>query len=172
MNFIIINSTLQKEFKKAWKLYEDSFPSSEKRVIAEQEKTFFKEQYKFLTIFDDDLFVGILTFWEIEDFIFIEHLAINPELRGQNYGSKVLNVFLEKYSNIILEIEPVVDEATKRRLNFYTKLGFVQNSIKHFQVPFRKNDEKLALEILSYKTSLSNEKYQALYKKMNLLLPI
>ncbi|MCB6146744.1 GNAT family N-acetyltransferase [Providencia rettgeri] len=31
--------------------------------------------------------------WKIEDYYYIEHLAISPVLRGQGYGQKVLKQF-------------------------------------------------------------------------------
>lgn len=157
-------------FNHAWDLYKSSFPTNEKRTIKEQETIMQKELYTFMACYKYDMFLGIIGFWKIDNYIFIEHFAIDKELRGQNYGSQILNDFFTKYSNIFLEIDPPICDISKRRLNFYKSLGFVENNIHHIQVPFRKNDTPLILEILSLSNPLSQNIYNSIYTKMKLLL--
>lgn len=159
-------------FKLAWKLYEEAFPANEKRFLNEQIQLFEKSNYFFQALLFENQFIGFLGFWEIDDFIFIEHFAIQPQERGKNYGTLVLNSFLQNKTKVILEIEPPLEKESIKRLHFYEKLGFVQNELHHFQVPFRKNDEKVKLHLLSYKTILTPTKYTQLYDTMQQQLPL
>lgn len=170
MHFHTINTIADPFFHLGWNLYESSFPAIEKRTVEEQALTLQKEPYTFMTCHEESTFIGIITFWNIDGFTYIEHFAVNETLRGQNYGSKVLNHFIKKYKNIFLEIEPPICDISTRRLSFYKKLGFVQNDIKHFQAPFRKNDTPLQLDILSWNTPLDKQKYILIYEKMKKLL--
>lgn len=172
MIFHPLKNTQDRFFNTAWELYEEAFPSQEKRFLAEQIQLLNNHFYTFQAIYDNNNFIGILGFWEIEEFIFIEHFAINSSLRGKNYGTLILSEFLKEKKYVILEIEPPLNQQNLKRLHFYQNLGFVQNTIEHFQVPFRKGDTPIALELLSYKTSLTQEKYQFLYSSMQKLLPL
>lgn len=172
MIFHPLKNTQDRFFNTAWELYEEAFPSQEKRFVAEQIQLLNNHFYTFQAIYDNNNFIGILGFWEIEEFIFIEHFAINSSLRGKNYGTLILSEFLKEKKYVILEIEPLLNQQNLKRLHFYQNLGFVQNTIEHFQVPFRKGDTPIALELLSYKTSLTQEKYQFLYSSMQKLLPL
>ncbi len=172
MIFHPLKNTQDRFFNTAWELYEEAFPSQEKRFLAEQIQLLNNHFYTFQAICDNNNFIGILGFWEIEEFIFIEHFAINSSLRGKNYGTLILSEFLKEKKYVILEIEPLLNQQNLKRLHFYQNLGFVQNTIEHFQVPFRKGDTPIALELLSYKTSLTQEKYQFLYSSMQKLLPL
>ncbi|MFA7084286.1 MAG: GNAT family N-acetyltransferase [Arcobacteraceae bacterium] len=172
MNFYTIDSIKHPYFKEAWHLYESAFPKNEKRTLYEQEQTLQKKEYSFLALYEQKSFIGILGFWNIQEYIFIEHFAINPNLRGQNYGSKILTDFLHPLENIFLEIEPPLCLTTQRRLNFYENLGFIQNNIKHFQVPFRKNGSLLPLTLLSFQTPILPNDYERLYFAMKKSLPI
>ena len=159
-------------FDVAWKLYEEAFPSNEKRFLKEHLQLLTNASYTFQAIHKKDTLIGIIGFWEIEEFIFIEHFAIHPFVRGKNYGTLILSEFLKGKTHVILEIEPPIDEQSFKRLHFYEKLGFVQNAIPHFQVPFRKGDTPIALELLSYQTPIKQDKYHSLYLSMQKLLPL
>lgn len=156
----------EKYFNKAWELYESSFPIEEKRTKDEQYIILKKENYNPTIFIKDEIVVGILFFWDFDKYIFIEHFAINPLLRSQSYGSIILEYFLSKYKNCILEIEQIDDEITKKRFNFYKRFDFVINKYKHFQIPFRKDSKKLELLLLSHKNHLTKFEYEDLYTNM------
>ncbi|MDY0116290.1 MAG: hypothetical protein RBR59_01790, partial [Sulfurimonadaceae bacterium] len=83
MHFHIIDTASHPFFDLAWELYENSFPTIEKRTKEEQEITMQKTSYSFIACHQDNIFLGILGFWNIDDYIFIEHFAIDETLRGQ-----------------------------------------------------------------------------------------
>ena len=67
--------------------------------------------------------IGILYYWTAPEYVYIEHLAISPDLRGANMGSRVLEAFCRKAGRIVLEIDPPETEIAVRRLRFYERLG-------------------------------------------------
>lgn len=159
-------------FDEAWKIYEDSFPSVEKRTLREQKKIMSDKRYSTKVFLDQENVVGILFSWKFKKYIFIEHFAVCSLSRGNSYGSKILSDFLSKHDNVFLEIEPFSDHNSKRRYEFYKRFGFVLNEHKHFQVPFRKGAKELELLLLSLNNSISNKEYKNLYEEMKEALSV
>ncbi len=153
-------------FSKAWDIYISSFPSYERRTLNEQKLIFKNTKYKARIFLKDDEVLAILFFWDFYPYTFVEHFAINENFRSMSYGSKILKNFIKEHKHIILEIEPIKDEITHKRYEFYKKLGFIKNEHIHFQVPFRADDKKLELLLLSYKKKLNKKQYEKLYKLM------
>ena len=52
------------------------------------------------------------------------YLAVEPNLRNKNYGSKILSKLKEKYQLLFLSIDEPNDSISIRRKNFYLKNGF------------------------------------------------
>lgn len=170
MKLFVINSKEDRYFKSAWQLYLDSFPKIERRTIKEQEVILENKDYFMTCYVEGEILIAIIFFWKIDTeskiYTFLEHFAVNSKLRGKSYGSKILQNFINKNENIVLEIEPIVDEITKKRLRFYEKFDFVVNKHEHFQIPFRKDAKELKLLLMSQKKQLSKNEYEALYTKM------
>lgn len=170
LEIIKLNNTNNKHFAKAWQLYIDSFPIEERRTLIEQQDISNKKNYTALGFIEKENFIGILFYWNFKDYIFLEHFAINPSLRGKSYGSKILTTFLSKNENIVLEIEPIEDEITQKRFDFYKRFDFRINDYKHFQIPLRKGEKELKLLLLSQGKYLSKEEYHHLYELMKINL--
>ena len=118
-------------YQKATALYQISFPVHEQREKASQEKILGWNDYHFYLILEENTFVGLLLGWETERFLYIEHFCIQPELRGRRYGQRVLEALREAGRQVILEIDPPVDDVSIRRKQFYTRCGFVENPYHH-----------------------------------------
>lgn len=147
-------------FAEFWSIYSVSFPLNERRDYKQQIEVLNNPDYQLDIYFSEDKLSGFISFWNSEEFIFIEHLAIAPAYQGKGLGSSLLKPFLECQSvTVILEIEPPVDEITNRRLNFYKSLGFEANSHIHFQPPYHSQDQPLRLNIMSYPNQISRECY-------------
>ncbi|TDG76273.1 hypothetical protein C5L33_001032 [Lactobacillus pasteurii] len=86
---------------------------------------------KFHALYDGDVFCGLAYYVEGDETVYLTYLAINKQLRGQGYGSKVLSLLEDRFPDkqIIIDIEPVVSSAKNykqrvSRLKFYEKNGF------------------------------------------------
>ena len=166
MELIFIENKKNKYFEKAWKLYLDSFPEIERRTLEEQEEILTDKNFKMTCYMEDEVLISIVFYWKISSYTFLEHFAVNSQLRGQSFGSKILQKFINDKKNIVLEIEPIVDEITQKRLKFYKKFGFVVNSHEHLQIPFREGAKELKLLLMSQEKTLSQQEYKVLYESM------
>lgn len=116
------NDVLLDELKK---LYIESFPPKERRsvdllgdIIEENDELFFS------AVFDGSELAGLVGYWVFPEFMYLEHFAVFPEMRNRKIGSQVLNYLAEKFERRILEVEPVCDEITERRVNYYQRNGY------------------------------------------------
>lgn len=142
-------------------LYKSAFPDEERRGDAEQARVMPKPAYHFDLIMDEGAFCGIMLYWETDAFIFLEHFAVLPELRGRGIGARALSLLKEKGKTVILEIEDPTDEMTTRRFGFYKRNGFVMTPHHHIQAKYQLGTEDLMLKILSYPHEISVDEYLA-----------
>lgn len=168
--------------KKVRKLYNEAFPKEERIPIWLLELLARKNKAKFYSIYDDKKFVGLIYNIYHQDIVFVFFFAIDKELRGQGYGSKVLGFIKQKYSKhrIILCIEPLDKNSdnyvqrTKRK-EFYMKNGFKdadytikERNIIYEMLYYNENDKKVALQQFQemMKNYLGKILYQFFYKKI------
>ena len=105
--------------------------------------------------------MGFISAWDLPHYCYLEHFAFSPECRGGGFGSRVLKEYVgQKEVPVILEIDPLVDEISRRRCGFYERLGFVLTEHEHFQPPFRRGDDPVLLRIMGYGKAITDEEYE------------
>ena len=161
-----LRSTEKELLARATALYIAAFPREERRDADEQARVMKKENYHFELIMQGEDFYGIMLYWETKDFIFLEHFATLPILRGRGIGSEALSLLKSKGKTVILEIEPQVDELTRRRLGFYQRNGFKATPYHHIQAKYRPDDADLVLTVLSYPHEIDATEYRDFYRYM------
>lgn len=102
-----------------------------------------------------------------KDIVFVFYLAIDEKLRGQGYGSKILNSIKSKYNNhrIILNIEEIDKSSNNyeqrvKRKEFYRKNGF-------YDLNYTIKEVGLIYEMMCYNKEnkeVSKEEYMELMK--------
>jgi len=151
-----VKSTQDSGFKIAWDLYNESFPCDERRSIVAQNEILKNPVYHFNLIYYNNTFIGFILWWQFSKLSYIEHFAISSNLRGQGYGNLVLSQFAQNRSNtIILEVEPPFSNISKRRIHFYTTLGFKLSEENYMQPALNKNTQPVELLLMSYPNILS-----------------
>lgn len=136
-----------------------AFPYKERRDILDQKECLNNKFFKFLEIFDGEADAGFIALWEFDEFVFIEHIAIDEEKRAGGYGSKTIELVKETYKKpIILEIESPETEQQIKRIKFYDRLGFKMNSYDYEQ-PSYHGGEGVPLKILSFPECLNQEEF-------------
>ncbi|MGF3141238.1 GNAT family N-acetyltransferase [Facklamia sp. P13064] len=156
-------------FTAIWNIYESSFPEDEKRSLNLQLEILKNPNYQMKALEDDGRVVGFISFWDIGEYVFIEHFAIDDSFRGRNYGSKFLNTFLnEADKKIVLEVEKPEDNITKRRINFYQRLDFKLNAYDYTQPPLEEGKNAIPLLLMTYPEAMDQEQFnkvkEALYR--------
>lgn len=162
-----IKNTKDKWYSPFREIYAISFPIFEQRNAKQQAEAFRDNRYHLLAWIEDEKLLSFISYWNFEDYIYIEHLAVNPEFRGQNIGSRMLDTFAEGVKKtIILEIDPPIDEISKKRLAFYKNLGYKQNKYKHAHPAYNKDYEPHNLLVLSLQKDLNEKEYQQFYNDL------
>ena len=126
----------KKKLNEIKKLYDEAFPKEEQIPFWILRKASRTSTADLMQVYDDDLLVGFIHLVYFEDVVYLYYFAIEPDERGQGYGSKILQALRRRFSarRIILNIE-VVDEncdnyeERKKRKEFYLKNGFSAFSI-------------------------------------------
>ena len=76
------------DFDMVFGLMETSFPTSEHRTYSEQKALLDIPYYDIYIDKDENNLKMFIAVWEFETFRFIEHFAVNPDLRNGGIGSK------------------------------------------------------------------------------------
>lgn len=93
--------------------------------------------------------LGLLTTWHFEEFIYIEHFAIDPTLRSQGYGSEALKAFIHEHGKpIVLEAEPPTDALSIRRIRFYERIGLTLYNFPYMQPAYTEDSHPVELRLM------------------------
>lgn len=150
-------------YTQAMELYRNSFPGHEQRKDASQKVALGAAEYHFDLIYDGNVFVGMLLYWETKDFLYVEHFLVKPELRGKSYGQKALEELGKKRKRVILEIDPPTDEISIRRKGFYERAGYLENSFRHVHPPYHAENQGHPLVVMSCPDLLTRTEYESFY---------
>ena len=161
---INLKPVTDEKFSSVYKRLIDAFPYEERRDERDEKKCFLKSQFNFCEITDENESVGLIVFWVFNKFLFVEHIAINKEIRSKGYGSKTFELLKTQYNlPIILEAESPETEMQKKRIKFYENLGFKINCYDYTQ-PSYHNAESVPLQILSFPQLLSESEFEEFFK--------
>lgn len=170
IRFQICYSKEDTHFVELYDLYTSSFPENERRSHEDFIKLF-EERNPFCCniLTQNHQFIGFLTSWEFNQFVYIEHFAITSQQRGQSLGSKALKQFMKSISKpIVLEVEPPESDIAKRRIGFYERLGFFLFVQPYMQPPYDKSKESVPMLLMCSKENFleetSNETKNTIYK--------
>ncbi|QUH28770.1 GNAT family N-acetyltransferase [Vallitalea guaymasensis] len=159
-----------KDFDVIWNIYCESFPENERRSLKQQMDIMKEDEYNLYPVKDNNIIVGFYTTWDLSDFVYIEHLAFDKNSRGKGHGSKTIKKIIDDSNKIILEVEEPNTQEAKKRIDFYTRLGFKLNNYNYVQPAYDKNKESVPLLIMSYPSQISDTEFNSikdeLYKKV------
>ena len=161
-----ITSIHQPEFQYFWQLYQESFPEIERKDIQGIAIALAKEQFHNELFLSQGEPVAMLAYWQYPHFCYLEYIAVAPSQKGQGTGSHILQELLARTTPpVILEIEHVVDETTRRRQTFYERLGFVANpQHEHCQPPYQKGFQPLPMLLMTHPQAITDEAYREFYR--------
>lgn len=143
-------------------LYTSSFPVFEQRTREQQEAAFSNVNYHLVGYEENSAFIGFISYWEFDNYLYIEHFAINTHIRGKGYGSDLLRNFIQSTDKIVLlEIDPIIDSISEARLRFYKKCGFYENPYPHKHPSYRSEYHPHHLIVLTTQRPISEKEYQS-----------
>ena len=104
MEYLRIEADDKERWNRVWDLYEKSFPVAERRKINDHLRACADERFFPLSIWEGQQLIGLMFFWEWDTYRYLEHLAVNPEIRGHGYGSQLLRYLCDSEHTIILKL--------------------------------------------------------------------
>ena len=169
METIRIQSTEHPLFARLWEIYQYSFPIYEQRTLEHQVAAFQNNIYHLDVYLDEGQMIGFIGYWLFPSYAYIEHYAMAKESRGQGYGSKILKNFLDRMKGkiVVLEIDPVVDEISTRRLHFYQNLGFRESPFRYTCPKYQPDEKEGELWVLTYPITVDCVFYDKFYNDLH-----
>ena len=154
MNLCPIDGETDLFWKSFLSLYQESFPDYERRPLSDLTRLLEmqKSRYRLLAILEDDRFVGFFGLWSFDRYVYVEHFAVASENRGTGVGTNALRM-LQESENLpfVLEVEPPIDEQTRRRVSFYERMGFCLSDVYYWQPPYSSGLDGLELRLMFYR---------------------
>ena len=146
------------EFEVTRNLYLSAFPPNERREFDELKKQIFNDECNVNLILAGEKVAGFVILWNFTDFIFLEHFAIEPGLRGLGIGENTLAEIMALYQkNIIFETEPPANEMARRRIGFYERNGFHLLERHYFQPSYDGIKPEVELKLMSTNIDFPSE---------------
>lgn len=133
-------------------LYAAAFPPAERRTPEEWGRQIMQERhFHALAFVRGEAFGGFISYWDFRDFLYVEHFAVNPELRGGGLGGAILDRFVRQAAGrpVVLEVEPPQSAMARRRIGFYECHGFSLSGRPYLQPPYAEGGESLPLMLMS-----------------------
>ena len=161
MEFVRLTDKYNTMYERAMELYGISFPYHERREGASRAAIISDSEYHFNLIYDDNDWVGLILCWENDSFIYVEHFCVEPSLRGHGLGTLILAELARQNKTIILEIDPLVDDASVRRKGFYERCGYVANAFAHVHPPYQAANRGHELIVMSYPHAISQSEFDS-----------
>ena len=152
------------EFDYVFKIMDESFPNTEMRVYEGQKNLLLEDKYSIIVKRNDSGDIqGIISCWDLTDFKYIEHFAVDKNQRGNNIGGKMITEFCKSQNRpVVLEVEFPEDDMSIRRIGFYERNGFLMNEYDYLQPPMRKGNDFLPLKIMSTPRSITEKEFKTL----------
>ena len=129
-----------------------AFPQEDRRdSVLQREFSDYNPRFCNNIILENGNSIGMISYWTMGDFYYIEHFAIDPSLRNGGYGKRVLEMIKKQLKGpIVLEVEEPNDEMSTRRIHFYKRLEFTLHKKPYIQPPYRKGDSGLPMLLMTY----------------------
>lgn len=141
-----------RDFDAVYAIMEKSFPEEERRTYEEQRALLADSSYYLYGIKDEATgeLLGFAAFWDLDEFVFFEHLAVNPDCRNGGIGKQLLLKVKElAKAPICLEVELPTDEMAIRRIAYYERNGFYLNEYPYTQPSLKKGGEDVPMYIMT-----------------------
>lgn len=151
LNLIRINDVVEPNLPILLRLYEETFPIEERRRPEELLSLLNKENMYLLEISEAGQPLGFIISWNLPYCRFVEHLAIFPEYRGRDVGSRALQWLMEQDRPLLLEVEQPADYLSHRRIAFYLQNGLHRLNVPYFQPPYHKGQAPIPMLLMSDK---------------------
>ncbi|MBI4450550.1 GNAT family N-acetyltransferase [Candidatus Woesearchaeota archaeon] len=155
------------DFNAVWHIYEEAFPKAERRSLAQQVQIMSDPAYHLHAVHQSNGVIGLLAEWNLSAYEFIEHFAVHKKHRSKGIGSAVLEQYLGcRGRPVVIEVEPPVNEESRRHIRFWERNGFVLNLYNYIQPSYGKGKEPVRMYLMTTQP-LEEARFGALRDEMH-----
>lgn len=150
-------------FPIAEELYTEAFPPTERRPLeAWRQLADSESAFQIFEILSEERFVGFVSSWQMDHFVYLEHFAILPTERSHGLGSACIELLKEKFPRqpLVLEAEPPETLLAQRRIAFYERCGFSVSPRSYLQPPYRPGSPWFPLQLLCTDARFLEEQFE------------
>lgn len=143
--------------------YEASFPPTERRDFELLRGLIRQNPYFMMyALLRKEMYVGFITAWRFDTFVYVEHFAIDETARNGGIGAEAMRQF-QAFTDlpVVLEVELPSDDLSRRRIGFYERLGFVLDDHIYYQPPYHPGDQPLEMRLMHYGCLHLTEAFEA-----------
>nr|WP_297864017.1 GNAT family N-acetyltransferase [uncultured Acetatifactor sp.] len=169
MSFRIEEANTKEQLECVRKLYEESFPKSEKKPFSMILKKRAEGFFDILAIENEEgQFCGLAIMLLAGGLALLDYLAIAPEYQGGGAGSSTLRELRERYGrgSLVVEIETTLGEEAAQAENAEERLRrkrfYLRNGMK--TMDFVVNLFGVEMEILTFGRTVTFEEYYGIYE--------
>lgn len=161
----------EQDFAQVWRLMEESFLTDERRSCAGQKELLANPHYRLYGVRREGDVTAFAAVWKFDEFIFVEHLAVDQALRNSGTGAALLAwVCALRDLPVVLEVEPPAEEIAKRRIGFYERNGFFLNAYYYIQPALSEEGKELTLLLMTRPGKLTGAEFvrvrETLYRQV------
>lgn len=156
------------QFDDVYALFQQSFVPSELRPYQYMKDLFQQGLFCIYACYSKQELQGAMIVWELKHCVYLENFAVHEKMRGQGLGSDLMKQFCQMYVNdfLFLEVEEPYDDFSRRRIQFYERMGFILNPYDYIQPTFRQGDQPVILNMMTYPEMMDEQKYQKIKKEI------
>lgn len=152
-----LTATQPEDLPRLKALYIEAFPPEERRPWQSVITPGGNGPYLRAIKGSDGTLLGMLFYWDFDDFVYIEHFAIAGNMRGKGSGSAILQEFIHAAGKpAVLEVEPPSESnpLAIRRIDFYRRNGLDIISTDYIQPPYEPGGPFVPLFLMATDTTL------------------
>jgi N-acetylglutamate synthase-like GNAT family acetyltransferase len=129
-------------------LYYRAFQPDERREVSDLVAQLEKPDFKLLIIQMYEMPAGLIALWQLNNFMFIEHIAVTEQFRNRKIGETALKMIADSLEQpVLLETVFPTENISESRLAFYERIGFdiIDNNYEQPAYSPEKNSKKMLL---------------------------
>ena len=129
-------------------LYYRAFQPDERREVSDLVAQLEKPDFKLLIIQMYEMPAGLIALWQLNNFMFIEHIAVTEQFRNRKIGETALKMIADSLEQpVLLETVFPTENISESRLAFYERIGFdiIDNDYEQPAYSPEKNSKKMLL---------------------------
>jgi ribosomal protein S18 acetylase RimI-like enzyme len=133
-------------------IYENSFPEDERRDFTSLSDLLVNNEDIHISLFaENGLVNAFIIYWNFTDFIYIEHFAVDRKFRGQGWGTKIMQAFMNNVQTpIVMEVELPHDDISRKRIAFYERLSFAAFPQPYVQPSYGEGKREVEMRLMRF----------------------